>query len=103
DLMADGGLRDVQLCRRLGEAEVACGSLEGSECIQRRQAHGFRITSANPKHEETSFVEEDQADDSSWRQTFRAGWRWQWRWHRAGMKAAACAAQSASSPKASRS
>ena len=42
DLMADGGGGHVQLLRRLGEAEMAGGGLEGAQGVERRQSarHG---------------------------------------------------------------
>jgi hypothetical protein len=37
DLVAEGGRSHVQLLRRLGEAQMPGGGLEGPERIQRRQ------------------------------------------------------------------
>jgi hypothetical protein len=37
DLVADRGRRDVQLGRRLGEAEVPAGRFEGPESVQGRE------------------------------------------------------------------
>ena len=40
DLMADRGLRDVQLGRRLREAQMPGRGLEGAQSVQRRQPGG---------------------------------------------------------------
>src|SRR5262249_33263578 len=44
DLLADRALGDAELARRLGEALVAGRSLEGSDCIERRQPARHRTT-----------------------------------------------------------
>jgi hypothetical protein len=43
DLLGNGTLRHVQLCRGTRERQVARGGFEGSEPVQRRQArlHGY--------------------------------------------------------------
>ena len=47
DLMADRGLRDVQLGRRLREAQMPGGGLEGAQSIQRRQPGGHLLQFPN--------------------------------------------------------
>ena len=52
DLVADGGLGDVQLLCGTGEAQMACGSLEGAQGVQRGQAsdHSSKyLINTNPK------------------------------------------------------
>src|SRR5262249_3411397 len=46
DLLTDRALRDAQLLRRLGEAQVPCRGLESPDGIERRQAarHGLNTS-----------------------------------------------------------
>src|SRR5713226_8408425 len=44
DLVADGGLRDGELLRRLLEREMARGGLEDAQCVQRRQTINHEIS-----------------------------------------------------------
>src|SRR3546814_4695745 len=57
-LMADGGLGDVQLLGRLGEAEMAGAGLEGAQGIQGRKLvlHRLCLSFPNPCDEKASFV-----------------------------------------------
>ena len=71
DLMADRGLRDVQLGRRLREAQMPGRGLEGAQSIQRRQPGGHSaipryMSLYHPKRYKVSFVEgPDSADISA--------------------------------------
>ena len=49
DLVAERGRRDVQFFRRLGEAQMACGRLEGAQRVERWQG---------PAHALVSFISE---------------------------------------------
>src|SRR5207302_10829533 len=44
DLVADGGLRDGELVRRLLEREMARGDLEDAQCVERRQTVNHEIS-----------------------------------------------------------
>src|ERR1700716_108728 len=62
DLMADRGLRDVQLGGRLGKAQMPGGRLKSPQSIERRQScchlPPFRYMSLyHPKRYKVSFVE----------------------------------------------
>ncbi len=62
DLMADRGLRDVELGRRLREAQMPGGGLEGAQSIERRQSgghfsHPLYMSLFHAKRYKVSFVE----------------------------------------------
>ena len=68
DLMADRGLRDVQLGRRLGEAQMPGGGLKRPQSIQRRQPGGHSanpryMSLYHPKRYKVSFVERPDSAD----------------------------------------
>src|SRR5579863_2075689 len=68
DLMADGGLGDVQLSRRIGKAQMAGGGLEGAQPIERWQAGGhlwgcLSMILYHLKRREVSFVEIQNSAD----------------------------------------
>ncbi len=70
DLMADRGLRDVQLGRRLRETQMPGGSLEGAQSIQRRQPGGHSpipryMSLCHVKRHKVSFVEGPDSADIS--------------------------------------
>src|SRR5437899_10032212 len=68
DLVADRGLRDVQLGRRLRKTQMPGRGLEGAQSIQRRQPGGHStiprfMSLYHPKRYKVSFVESpDRAD-----------------------------------------
>jgi hypothetical protein len=66
--MADRGLRDIQLGRRLSEAQMPRRGLEGAQSIQRRQPGGHSaiprfMSLYHPKRYKVSFVESPDSAD----------------------------------------